>query len=48
MEAIRPEIKTNVAAELALNTTVTSLQTQPAVALAPKLRRRFVTAQEKH
>ena len=37
-----------LAAELyiALNATVTSLLTQPAVALALNLRRRFVTAQE--
>ena len=44
METIRPELKTNlyIAADLALNTMVTRLLTQPAVALAPNLRRRFV------
>ena len=43
----RTKKKQSLAVELALNTTVTSLLTQPAVALAMNLRRRFVTAQEK-
>ena len=45
-EGIQPELI--LAAELAMNTTVTSLLTQPAEVLAPNLRRRFVTAQEKN